>query len=96
MVGGKGKLDFAGVVTQVETARFSGHAGDLIITGYSPTILLDSGPHCKSWEKKAIKNIATDCLSHFPQNLLKNVMHVRTTTKNKKQQNVLTAIGYVL
>jgi type VI secretion system secreted protein VgrG len=69
-IGGLGKLDFEGVVTQVETAKFSGHAGDLIITGYSPTILLDSGPHCKSWEKKALKNIATDCLSHFPQNLL--------------------------
>jgi type VI secretion system secreted protein VgrG len=69
-IAGVGRLDFAGVVTQVETARFSGHAGDLIITGYSPTILLDSGPHCKSWEKKALKNIATDCLSHFPQNLL--------------------------
>jgi type VI secretion system secreted protein VgrG len=69
-IAGAGRLDFAGVVTQVETARFSGHAGDIIITGYSPTILLDSGPHCKSWEKKALKNIATDCLSHFPQNLL--------------------------
>jgi type VI secretion system secreted protein VgrG len=69
-IAGAGRLDFAGVITQVETARFSGHAGDLIITGYSPTILLDSGPHCKSWEKKALKNIATDCLSHFPQNLL--------------------------
>jgi type VI secretion system secreted protein VgrG len=70
MIGSRGKLDFAGVVTQVETAKFSGHAGDLIITGYSPTILLDSGPHCKSWEKKALKNIAQDCLSHFPQNLI--------------------------
>jgi type VI secretion system secreted protein VgrG len=69
-IAGVGRLDFAGVVTQVETARFSGYAGDLIITGFSPTILLDSGPHCKSWEKKALKNIATDCLSHFPQNLL--------------------------
>jgi type VI secretion system secreted protein VgrG len=70
MIGGKGRLDFAGIVTQVETAKFSGHAGDVIITGYSPTILLDSGPHCKSWEKKALKNIADDCLKHFPKNLL--------------------------
>jgi type VI secretion system secreted protein VgrG len=70
MIGGKGRLDFAGIVTQVETARFSGHAGDVIITGYSPTILLDNGPHCKSWEKKALKNIAEDCLKHFPKNLL--------------------------
>jgi type VI secretion system secreted protein VgrG len=69
-VGSKGSLQFAGVITQVEAARHSGHAGDIIISGFSPTILLDNGPHCKSWEKKAIKNIAQDALKHFPQNLL--------------------------
>jgi type VI secretion system secreted protein VgrG len=69
-VGGKESLQFNGVITQVESARFSGHAGDIIISGYSPTIMLDSGPHCKTWEKKAVKNIAQDVLSHFPQNLL--------------------------
>lgn len=65
-----GTLQFSGVITQVEAARYSGHAGDIIINGFSPTILLDNGPHCKSWEKKAIKNIAQDVLKHFPQNLL--------------------------
>ena len=67
---GQGTFKFAGVVTQVESARHSGHAGDVIISGYSPTILLDNGPHCQSWEKKAIKNIAQDVLQQFPQNLL--------------------------
>jgi type VI secretion system secreted protein VgrG len=70
MVGGNGVLDFVGIVTQIETARFSGHAGDLIITGYSPTIILDSGPHCKSWEDKTLQEIATDTLHHFEQNVL--------------------------
>lgn len=69
-VGSEGQLKFSGVVTQIETARFGGHHGDVIIAGYSPTIVLDSGPHCKSWEKKAVKNIAQDVLKHFPQNLL--------------------------
>jgi len=69
-IGGAGTLQFSGVITQIEAARHSGHTGDLIISGYSPTILLDNGPHCKSWEKKAIKNIAQDVISHFPQNLL--------------------------
>jgi uncharacterized protein involved in type VI secretion and phage assembly len=69
-VGSPGTLQFSGVVTQVEATRYSGHAGDVIISGYSPTILLDNGPHCKSWEKKAIKNIAEDVLKHFPQNVL--------------------------
>jgi type VI secretion system secreted protein VgrG len=69
-VGSKGSLQFAGVITQVEASRHSGHAGDIIVSGYSPTVLLDNGPHCKTWEKKAVKNIAQDVLKHFPQNLL--------------------------
>ena len=63
-------LQFRGIVMQVEADRFSGHTGNIIISGSSPTIVLDNGPHCKSWEKKAIKNIAQDVLKHFPQNLL--------------------------
>jgi len=63
-------LQFRGIVMQVEADRFSGHTGNIIISGTSPTIILDNGPHCKSWEKKAIKNIAQDVLKHFPQDLL--------------------------
>src|SRR5882757_892507 len=69
-VGMDGQLRFSGLVTQVETSRFNSYTGDVIITGHSPTIMLDNGPHCKSWEKKAVKNIAQDVLKHFPQNLL--------------------------
>ncbi|MGJ7031968.1 type VI secretion system Vgr family protein [Niabella hirudinis] len=69
-VGLNDRLLFNGIITGIETARFTGHHGDVIITGHSPTIVLDSGPHCKSWEKKAIKNIAQDLLKFFPQNLL--------------------------
>jgi type VI secretion system secreted protein VgrG len=68
--GTSGVLQFRGIVLQVEADRFSGHAGNIIISGASPTIVLDNGPHCKSWEKKAIKNIVQDVLKHFPQNLL--------------------------
>jgi type VI secretion system secreted protein VgrG len=68
--GSGGSLQFRGIVMQVEADRFSGHTGNIIISGCSPTIVLDNGPHCKSWEKKAIKNIAQDILKHFPQNLL--------------------------
>jgi len=68
--GTEGALQFRGIVMQVEADRFSGHTGNIIISGCSPTIVLDNGPHCKSWEKKAIKNIVQDVLKHFPQNLL--------------------------
>ncbi len=69
-VGSDGKLQFSGVVTQIESSRYSGHAGDIIISGFSPTVLLDNGAHCKTWEKKAVKNIAQDVLNYFPQNML--------------------------
>lgn len=63
-------LQFAGIVTHVSRSRFNGHSGDVILRGYSPTIILDSGPHCKSWLQQATKNIAGDVLKHFPSNLL--------------------------
>ena len=69
-VGVQGHVLFNGIITSVQTARFTGHHGDVIITGYSPTIVLDSGPHAKSWEKKTLKSIAVDVLKFFPQNLL--------------------------
>jgi Rhs element Vgr protein len=69
-VGSQDTLQFAGLVTQVEAARFSGYTGDIIISGFSPTILMDNGPHCQTWEEKAIKDIAQDVLKSFPQNLL--------------------------
>jgi type VI secretion system secreted protein VgrG len=69
-VGTKGQLKFQGVVSQVEAARHSGHAGDVIISGSSPTIILDNGPHCQSWEKQTIKDIAQEVMTHFPQNML--------------------------
>lgn len=67
----KATLAFFGVVTKVEAVRRNGHAGDIVISGYSPTILLDNGPHCKTWERKAIKNIMQDVLKQFPPGLLK-------------------------
>jgi Rhs element Vgr protein len=69
-VNSEGTMQFVGVITRVEAARHSGHTGDIIITGFSPTVLLDNGPHCQTWEKKAIKNIAQDVLQPYPQNLL--------------------------
>jgi type VI secretion system secreted protein VgrG len=69
VTGGNSSLQFSGLVTQVEAARFSGHVGDVIISGYCPTIVLDSGPHCNTWEKKALNNIAKDVLGHFSEHV---------------------------
>lgn len=66
----KGEMQFSGIITSVETSRLNGNYGEIIISGYSPTITLDSGPHCKSWEQKSITDIVQDVLKFFPQNLL--------------------------
>lgn len=80
-VGVVGKLEFAGLVTQVEASRYAGHAGDIIISGFGPTILMDNGPHCQTWEKKGLKEIAGDVLKPFPQNLLKTQLDPVFTDK---------------
>lgn len=67
-----GSLCFKGVITEVEASRNSGHAGDIIISGYSPTIMMDGGPWCRTWENADIKNIASDVLLYYPQNLLQS------------------------
>ncbi|NML38712.1 hypothetical protein HHL17_16000 [Chitinophaga sp. G-6-1-13] len=69
-VGLKGDLTFNGIVTSVETSRVNGQYGEIIISGYSPTIVLDNGPHCKTWEQKTLRDIAQDVLRFFPQNQL--------------------------
>lgn len=74
-VSSPGALRFAGLVTQIEAARFSGHTGDIIISGFSPTILTDNAPHCQSWESKTITAIAQEVLKSFPQNLLQTKLN---------------------
>ncbi|MCH6234193.1 type VI secretion system Vgr family protein [Cognataquiflexum rubidum] len=69
-LGTAGQMEFLGLVTQVETSKFSGHSGEIILSGFSPTILLDHLPHCQSWEEKNIKDIATDLTVAFPKEIL--------------------------
>lgn len=69
--GGTGALDFFGVITAVEAERFSGHAGNIIFIGYSPTILMDNVPECDAWHNLDIENIALAATSDFSFDLLK-------------------------
>jgi type VI secretion system secreted protein VgrG len=66
----KTMMQFSGLVTQIESIKHSGHAGDIVLTGYSPTIILDHITHCESFEKNSLGNIAKEVLSKFPQNLI--------------------------
>lgn len=49
---------FAGVVTKVELTQSNGYHGVVIVSGYSPTILIDRGPDLGSYLGKSLNEIA--------------------------------------
>lgn len=65
------ELFFTGVVTEMEATCHNGHPGSVAISGYSPTIILDNNPHCRSWLRKSIRKIVKDLLDLFPDDSLK-------------------------
>ena len=58
-----GNNNFLGIITNVRYQQELGHVGSqIVISGYSKTILLDYGQKLHSWEKnKCTKNIYTWC-----------------------------------
>ena len=69
--GGTESMDFFGVITSVEAERFSGHAGNIIFNGYSPTIIMDNLPDCVSWRNVDIETLALGTAAKFSFDLLK-------------------------
>jgi len=65
--------EFAGLVTKVELAQSHGYHGVLIVSGYSPTILIDRGPDLGSYLDKDLNAIVGLATSEVPQNDLKIV-----------------------
>lgn len=59
---------FTGIVTKVEIAQTHGFRGDVVITGYSPDILLDRGPDLGSYLGKNLKTILQQATNDTPQN----------------------------
>lgn len=64
---------FAGLVTKVELAQSHGYHGILIVSGYSPTILIDRGEDLGSYLEKDLNEIVKLATSDTPANDLKVV-----------------------
>ncbi|MDQ0636507.1 type VI secretion system secreted protein VgrG [Pedobacter sp. W3I1] len=65
--------EFAGLVTKVELAQSHGYHGVLIVSGYSPTILIDRGPDLGSYLDKDLNTIVNLATSDVPSNDIKIV-----------------------
>ncbi|WP_443944865.1 type VI secretion system Vgr family protein [Pedobacter sp. AW1-32] len=71
--------NFAGLVTKVELAQSHGYHGLLIVSGYSPTILIDRGPDLGSYLNKSLDDIVKLATSDTPANDLKIVSKASRT-----------------
>ncbi|QNK61054.1 type IV secretion protein Rhs [Pedobacter sp. PAMC26386] len=59
---------FTGIITKVEVAQTHGFRGDVVISGYSPDILLNRGPDLGSYLNKDLKSILQQATNDTPQN----------------------------
>lgn len=70
---------FSGLVTKVELAQSHGYHGIIIVSGYSPTILIDRGPDLGSYLEKDLNAIVKLATSDTPANDLKIVSKASRT-----------------
>lgn len=65
--------NFLGIVTNIQYAQELGHVGSqIIISGYSKTILLESGPKLNSWEDTNLQNIIQEVIKTAANEQLQN------------------------
>jgi len=63
-------LNFKGIVTSVHIDRTFAEDNLIILSGYSPTYLLEDGLGCQSFEEQKGDKIFKDIVSNYPSNLL--------------------------
>lgn len=49
--------EFRGIICEISMEQSDNFTSDLVLKGYSPTILLENGPHLLSFYKKSLKDI---------------------------------------
>ncbi|MCU0377152.1 MAG: phage baseplate assembly protein V [Bacteroidales bacterium] len=63
---------FKGLITAIRTDKsHTSEADHVILSGYSPDILMRDNPGCYSFENKSLKQIADDILKPYPKDVLK-------------------------
>ncbi|MDL2145129.1 phage baseplate assembly protein V [Flavobacterium tructae] len=82
--------NFLGIVTNIEYAQELGHVGSqIILTGYSKTILLESGEKLHSWEDSTLQEIIQEIIQDAAGEQLQNDIKPEFTTKIDYQTQYL-------
>jgi type VI secretion system secreted protein VgrG len=84
------KNNFLGVVTNVAFKQKKGHSGNqIIVSGYSKTILLESGKKLYSWEELSLKEIVKEVLKNGAGEQLQNEINPEYASKMEYQNQYL-------
>ncbi len=59
---------FNGIITDIKISRYGGNTSDLVISGYSPTLILDDGPNTRSFSEKSLSQIINEVIKPYPKN----------------------------
>ena len=65
---------FTGVISQIRSQRTDGYS-EVVISGYSPTILLEDGKECRSWEDRTLAEIVTEVTKEYPQDTVQTTIN---------------------
>lgn len=91
------KNNFLGIITNIQYAQELGHVGSqIILTGYSKTILLESGKKLHSWEDSTLQEIIQEIIQNAAGEQLQNNIKPENTTKIDYQTQYLeTDFNYI-
>lgn len=82
--------NFLGVITKVRFKQEMGHSGNhIIISGYSKTILLESGKKLHSWEESTLQDIVKEVIKIAAGERLQNDINPEYKTKIEYQNQYL-------
>lgn len=80
---GKVRQTFTGIIGMIRNKKDEGGGyGDLHITGFSPSILLESGKDCQSFEDKTLEQIIKQISEEYPQEA-----RIEVSTNNLNEYN---------
>lgn len=77
---GKAASMFTGIITQISSPN-KGGISQILLKGKSPSVLMDNGQHCRSFENKNFEDIIKEVIKDYPQNLIN--FHINPNYKER-------------
>lgn len=69
---------FKGLITDVYTAKYKQRGDEIVVSGASPTVLLEGAPKCRTFADKTLKQVLDIVLSDYPD-ILKPLIRPKHT-----------------